>query len=41
MVSWPAGRLGGHPFKAQFCQVELLNKRIDNPDRVLLGDVVL
>jgi hypothetical protein len=40
MVSWPAGRLGVHPFKAQLFQIELLDESIDNPDRVLPGYLV-
>src|SRR5262249_17992410 len=41
MVGGPPGRFRLHAIETERKQVKLIDKRIDNPDRIVLGDVVL
>jgi len=41
MVSWPSGGLGDYTVEAQCRQIQFVDERFNNPDRVVLRDVVI
>src|ERR1700730_9143807 len=41
MIGWTSGRFGHHTVKAQRPEIQLIDKHVDHPHRVVLSNVVI
>ena len=41
MIGWTSGRFWNHTVKAQRPEIQLIDKHVDHPHRVVLSNVVI